>query len=93
MKYVGIRQLKAQLASYLRAVGAGDTLTVTARKRPIARIVPIRKGRDVEEILDALAEQGLLRRSRRKPSPVARPLKTPKVRIGEAVLEDRGALL
>lgn len=93
MKYVGIRELKAQLARYLRAVEAGDTLTVTSRKRPIARVVPIKKREEIEETLEALAEQGLLRRSRRKPSPVARPLKISNVRLGEAVLEDRGALL
>ncbi|MBI4454826.1 MAG: type II toxin-antitoxin system prevent-host-death family antitoxin [Acidobacteria bacterium] len=93
MKYVGVRQLKAELTRYLRAVEAGETLTVTTRKRPIAQVVPIKKRGDVEEILDALAQEGLLRRARRKPSPVARPLKTSKVRIGEAVLEDRRALL
>ena len=42
MRYVGIRQLKAQLGRYLRAVEAGDTLTVTARKRPIAKVVPVK---------------------------------------------------
>jgi len=94
MKYVGIRELKAQLGRYLRAVESGDTLTVTARKRPIAKVVPIKaKGGEVEEILDALAEQGIIRRARRKPSPIRRPLNIPKVRITEAVLEDRGALL
>lgn len=94
MKYVGIRQLKAQLGRYLRAVESGDTLTVTARKRPIAKVVPIRtKGGEIEDALDALAEQGIIRRARRKPSPIRQPLNISKVRITEAVLEDRGALL
>ena len=94
MKYVGVRQLKAQLGRYLRAVEAGDTLTVTMRKRPIARVVPVKKkGEDIEDILNALAEQGMIRRARRKPSPVRRPLNISNVRITEAVLMDRGALL
>lgn len=94
MKYVGVRQLKAQLGRYLRAVEAGDTLTVTTRERPIAKVVPVtKKGGDLEEALAELAEQGLLRRSRRKPSVLRRPLNIPNVRITEAVLEDRGALL
>ena len=42
MKYVGMRQLKTQLARYLRAVEAGDSLTVTVRNRPVAKVIPIR---------------------------------------------------
>ncbi|MBI4454823.1 MAG: hypothetical protein HY644_02875 [Acidobacteria bacterium] len=60
MKYVGIRQLKAELTRYLRAVEAGETLTVATWKHPIAQVVSIKKRGDVEEIRDALAEQGLL---------------------------------
>jgi hypothetical protein len=43
--------------------------------------------------LNSLAEKGLLRPSKRKPSPVRRALKIRNVRIAEAVLEDRGAVL
>jgi prevent-host-death family protein len=94
MKYVGMRQLKTQLARYLRAVEAGDILTVTVRNRPVAKMVPIRpQGEETEEALSSLAEKGLLRPSKRKPSPVKRALKVRNVRIAEAVLEDRGAIL
>jgi prevent-host-death family protein len=94
MKYVGMRQLKTQLARYLRTVEAGDSLTVTVRNRPVARLIPIRpQGKEAEEALNSLAEKGLLRPSKRKPSPVKRALKIRDVRIAEAVLEDRGALL
>jgi len=41
MKYVGMRQLKTQLARYLRAVQAGESLTVTVRNRPVAKVIPI----------------------------------------------------
>lgn len=37
---IGIADLKAHLSEHLRRVRAGDTLVVTDRKRPIARIVP-----------------------------------------------------
>jgi prevent-host-death family protein len=94
MKYVGMRQLKSQLARYLRAVEAGDSLTVTVRNRPVAKVIPIRpKGKETEEALNFLAEKGLLRPSKRKPRPVRRALKIRNVRIAEAVLEDRGAVL
>jgi prevent-host-death family protein len=94
MKYVGMRQLKTQLARYLRAVEAGDSLTVTVRNRPVAKVIPIRaRGEEDEEALSALVEKGWLRPSKRKPRPLKRALKVRNVRIAEAVLEDRGAVL
>ena len=94
MKYVGMRQLKTQLARYLRAVEAGDSLTVTVRNRPVAKVIPIRpRGDETEEALNSLVEKGLLRPSKRKPRPPKRALRIPDVRIAQAVLEDRGALL
>ena len=94
MKYVGMRQLKTQLARYLRAVEAGDSLTVTVRNRPVAKMVPIRARRDDDEkALNSLVEKGLLRPSKRKPRPPRRALKVRNVRIAEAVLEDRGSVL
>ena len=41
MKRVGIAELKDNLSAHLRAVEAGETVEVTDRERPIARIVPI----------------------------------------------------
>jgi prevent-host-death family protein len=94
MKYVGMRQLKTQLARYLRTVQAGESLTVTVRNRPVARVIPIgRQGKEAEQVMLSLAEKGLLRLSKRKPRPVKRPLKIRNVGIAEAVLEDRGAVL
>src|SRR5262245_35894320 len=94
MKYVGMRQLNTQLARYLRAVEAGDSLTVTVRNRPVATVIPMRPlDNETEEALDSLVEKGLLRPSKRRPKPVKRALKIRNVRIAEAVLEDRGALL
>ena len=94
MKYVGIRQLKTQLARYLRAVDAGDSFTVTVRNRPVAKMIPIRpQGKEIDIVLNSLAEKGLLRPSKRKPKPVKRALKIRNVQIAKAVLEDRGALL
>jgi prevent-host-death family protein len=94
MKYVGMRQLKTQLARYLRAVEAGDSLTVTVRNRPVAKVIPIQsQGKEAEDALNSLVEKGLLRPSKRKPSPVKRALKMRNARIAEAMLEDRGVLL
>jgi prevent-host-death family protein len=74
-------------------VEAGESLTVTVRNRPVAKVIPIRPhGKETDEALNSLAEKGLLRPSKRKLSPVRRALKIRNVRIAEAVLEDRGAL-
>ena len=40
-KEIGIRELKSRLSSYLRQVRTGETIIITDRGRPIARIVPI----------------------------------------------------
>lgn len=37
---VGIADLKAHLSEHLKRVKTGDTLVVTDRERPVARIVP-----------------------------------------------------
>jgi len=65
------------------------------RNRPVAKVIPIRaRGEEDEEAaLSALVEKGLLRPSKRKPRPLKRALKVRNVRIAEAVLEDRGAVL
>jgi prevent-host-death family protein len=41
MKSIKIAELKDKLSEHLRAVEAGEVVTVTDRNRPIARIVPI----------------------------------------------------
>jgi prevent-host-death family protein len=42
MKAIGVRDLRQRASEYLRQVEAGRTLEVTARGRPVARLVPIR---------------------------------------------------
>jgi prevent-host-death family protein len=41
METVGVRDLKASLSGYLRRVKEGETIVVTDRGQPIARIVPV----------------------------------------------------
>lgn len=45
-----IRELKAKLSGLLRKVQAGEVVTVRIRNRPVARIVPITKGADLNEL-------------------------------------------
>ena len=45
MDRVGVRELRQNLSVYLRRVGAGETLEVTERGRPVALLTPV-GGRD-----------------------------------------------
>jgi prevent-host-death family protein len=55
---VGVRELRAHLSAYLRAVARGKSVTIGDRqRRPIARLVPIEH--DVQrEHLERLAREG-----------------------------------
>jgi len=41
MVEVGVRELKNSLSSYLRRIRAGETVLVTDRGAPVARIIPV----------------------------------------------------
>jgi prevent-host-death family protein len=45
-----VRQLKANLSAMLRRVQAGDAITVSVRRRRVARIVPIGRSGGPEEL-------------------------------------------
>jgi prevent-host-death family protein len=63
---VGVRELKDRLSHYLRAVQQGEIVTVTVRRRPVARLVPIASRQDeslpedLERRMWELAGKGLL---------------------------------
>lgn len=46
-----IRELKAKLSGVIRRVQAGETVTVSVRNRPVARIVPIARSGGLKELL------------------------------------------
>jgi prevent-host-death family protein len=57
-----VARLKAKLSDYLARVKAGEEVVVTERGRPIARIIPLRAGRDAVEVrVQELARAGLAR--------------------------------
>jgi prevent-host-death family protein len=88
---VGVRELRARLSAYLRAVAAGATITIgDRRRRPVARLVPVTRSKD-DAVLEKLAASGAVRlgaghpgRGRRvKPRRGARPL-------SDVVIDNRG---
>jgi prevent-host-death family protein len=55
---VGVRELRAHLSAYLRAVARGETVTIgDRRRRPIARLVPVARDPGLEH-LERLAHEG-----------------------------------
>ncbi|CAN5852244.1 type II toxin-antitoxin system Phd/YefM family antitoxin [soil metagenome] len=80
MERIGIRELRQNASEYVRRAEAGETLEVTHRGRPVARLAPLPKG---ESILDRLIAEGKVTPARGDlrdlgppppPSPGARPL-------------------
>ncbi len=65
MKRAKIAELKNNLSRYLEHVRGGGTVLVLDRDRPVAQIVPLRRGRDstrAKERLARLERRGLIRR-------------------------------
>jgi prevent-host-death family protein len=92
MRTVGSRELKNRLGRYLGLVGKGETIIVTDRGKPVARLLPPEpdqeKGKSVSEILKQLEAEGHLRRATRRPR-VFKPIPTRGKPMSKMILEDR----
>jgi len=67
MKAVGVKQLKARLSEYLRAVKAGEVVLVTDRDEVVAELRPPRElppPLESEDTLQSLADAGEITRAR-----------------------------
>ncbi len=89
MKTASISQAKNQLSALIDAVRHGETVIITDRDRPVARIVPMQHARneDDEGRLAQLERAGLLRRPI---APLPKEFFTeppPKLPAGVSVLE------
>jgi len=66
MKSVGVKQLKARLSEYLRAVKAGEVVLVTDRDEVVAELRPPRQPPPIlesEDTLQSLADAGEVTRA------------------------------
>ena len=76
---VSISELNNHLSAYLREAEAGATIVITRRGTPVGRIVPPENGdaatgaaddepspEDIERRMQAMKDEGLLRRGRKK---------------------------
>ncbi len=85
---VGVRELKASLSAHLRRVSAGESIVVTDRGRPVARLLPP----DVPDQLSRLIRSGRLNWSGRRLAVAPRrpQLHGRGTTLADIVLRDRG---
>jgi prevent-host-death family protein len=92
MRTVGSRELKNRLGRYLGLVGKGETIIVTDRGKPVARLVPPSPNQagpvGLEEVLQQLEAEGHLRRGTR-PFKRIKPIRIKGKPASQIVLEDR----
>jgi prevent-host-death family protein len=92
MRTVGSRELKNRLGRYLGLVGKGETIIVTDRGKPVARLLPPEpekaKGKSVSDVLEELEAEGHLRLGT-KPFKRFKPLPTRGKPASKMILEDR----
>ncbi len=61
MQTVNIAELKSNLSAFLEQVRNGEELIVKDRNRPIARLMPLAAGEDLDAEEEALVGAGLMR--------------------------------
>ena len=92
MRTVGSRELKNRLGRYLGLVGRGETIIVTDRGKPVARLVPPEPEPEttysVEDLLKRLEAEGHLRRDTR-PFRRFKPIRVKGKPMSQMILEDR----
>lgn len=63
MDRIGIRELRQNASEYVRRAEQGETIEVTDRGRPVARLSPLPKA---ESVLDRLIAEGSAMRAERE---------------------------
>jgi prevent-host-death family protein len=74
MERVGVRELRQNLSVYLRRVKRGESLEVTERGNPVARLVPPSTG---DEWLDRMVAEGKIRPGKGSIADLPPPIKLP----------------
>jgi len=83
MKTAAVSKLKASLSEYLLKVKAGEEVIVTDRGKPVARIIPLKRGEtEISSHLSMLEKAGLVRIGRGKLPPDFWKMPRPKDKKG-----------
>jgi prevent-host-death family protein len=90
---MGIREAKAKLSAVVSRVRAGETIVLTDRGRPVARVVPIAKGEaPLADRLAALEARGWIGAGAREPVSLPPVLVSEEAGVAQRYLaEDRDA--
>jgi prevent-host-death family protein len=83
MQTVNIAELKNNLSAYLEKVKNGVELIVKDRNRPVARLVPLSEGEDLDAEEAALVAGGLMRLPVKAKSDDFLALPAPRVAIAD----------
>jgi prevent-host-death family protein len=86
---IGVRELKSRLSAHLGRVKAGETLVVTERGRPIAKLVPVEASALPTPIARLLASGQATWSGQRVPSFDPLPLTAGGPTAAEMISEDR----
>jgi prevent-host-death family protein len=88
--FVGSRELKVRLGTYLRRVRRGQTLIVTDRGEPVAELRPLAAENTADAILAKLEAHGAVSRPTKKQLSPFRPIESRGEPMATAVIADRG---
>jgi len=86
---VGVRELKASLSAHLARVKGGETIVVTERGRPVARLVPMERPGVPPDLAALIAAGRVTWSGQRLPSMTPLPIMPGNKTIAEMVSEDR----
>ncbi len=86
MREAGIRELKQNASAVVAAAAAGDVVTITDRRRPVAVLGPVRQGR-----LDSLVSSGRARPARTDLTALEPPDDTPGPDLTDTLRDMRDA--
>ncbi len=89
MVQAGLREFKNRLGYYVRKVREGETVEVTDRGRPFARVVPSSEA-EIRRRLEPLIKKGLVSWGGGKPKGLYPRIRATGKPLSEMILEDRG---
>ena len=89
MKSATITEVKNQLSSIIDRVRAGESVVVTDRGRPVARIEPVRTDVDDDSRLVRLERSGIIRPAPKSPPPPRAALPVAAASAVDALIDER----
>jgi len=87
MRYESISIVKNNLSAIIREVQQGETIVITDRGRPVARLEPMSEMDQTDERLRALVDDGLVSLPRRAPDATVLELPMPSVVAGPSAVD------